>query len=114
MVLVYIEEPSELAQQALTFARELGGQLHAFAAGDAVPVQGVETLHIAEGDAFASYAPAAIAQAIVELVERLTPEAVVAVGTERGNEVLGHVAAKLDLPLSANCVAAVPGDPFLV
>ena len=30
------------------------------------------------------------------------------------SEVLAHVAAKLDLPFSANCVAATPGDPLLV
>ncbi len=114
MVLVYVEEPSELGQQALAFARELGGPVHAFTADVTAPVEGVETLYVAEGDAFASYAPAAIAQALVELVERLSPAAVVAAGTERGNEVLAHVAAKLDLPFSANCVAATTGDPFLV
>lgn len=113
-VVVYVEEPGDLTQQTLAFARALGGPLHAFAAGEAIPVQGVEALHLAESDAFASYAPAAIAQALVELVERLAPEAVVAAGTERGNEVLAHVAAKLDLPFSANCVAATPGDPLLV
>jgi electron transfer flavoprotein alpha subunit len=114
VIIVYVEAPGELAQQALTFARELGGPLHAFAAGAAVSVEGVETLHVAEGDAFASYAPAAIAQAIVELVERLSPSAVVAAGTERGNEVLAHVAARLDVPFAANCVAATTDDPFLV
>ena len=114
MVIVYVEDPGELTQQALTFARKLGGPLHAFAAGAAVPLEGVETLHVAEGEALASYAPAAIAQALVELVERLSPAAVVAAGTERGNEVLAHVAAKLDLPFSANCVAVAAGDPLLV
>jgi len=114
VVMVYIDEPGELAQQALTFARELGGPLHAFAALAAVSVEGVETLHVAEGDAFASYAPAAIAQALVELVERLSPTAVVAAGTERGNEVLAHVAAKLDVPFAANCTRATPGDPLVV
>ena len=97
MILVYVDEP-----------------LHAFAVGEAVPVSGVEVLHIAEGDAFTAYAPPAIAQALVELVERLSPAAVVAAGTERGNEVLAHVAAKLDLPFAANCTAASPGDPLLV
>ncbi len=33
-------------------------------------------------------------------------------GTERGNEVLAHVAAMLDLPLAANCISATPGDPL--
>jgi len=113
-VVVYVEERGDLTQQTLAFARALGGPVHAFAAGEAVSVRGVETLHLAESDAFASYAPAAIAQALVELVERLAPAAVVAAGTERGNEVLAHVAAKLDLPFSANCVAATPADPLLV
>jgi len=113
-VVVYVDEPGDLTQQTLAFARALGGPLHAFLAGEAVSVHGVEALHVAESDAFTSYAPAAIAQALVQLVERLAPEAVVAAGTERGNEVLAHVAAKLDLPFSANCVAATPGDPLLV
>ena len=33
-------------------------------------------------------------------------------GTDRGNEVLAHVAAQLDLPMAANCTAAIPGDPI--
>jgi electron transfer flavoprotein alpha subunit len=114
VVIVYIEEPGELTQQALAFARGLGEPLHAFAAGEAVPVGGVDVLHVAEGDAFSAHAPAAIAQALVELVERLLPSAVVAAGTERGNEVLAHAAAKLDVPFAANCTTASPGEPLLV
>ena len=113
-VVVYVEEPGDLTQQTLAFARALGGPVHAFIAGDPVQIHGVEALHLAESDAFTSYAPAAIAQALVELVERLAPAAVVAAGTERGNEVLAHVAAKLDLPFSANCVAASQADPLQV
>jgi electron transfer flavoprotein alpha subunit len=48
------------------------------------------------------YAPEAWAQAIVEL----EPEVVVAPGTDRGHEVLAHVAARLGVPLAANVVAA--------
>ena len=33
-----------------------------------------------------------------------------AAGTGRGNEVLAHVAARLDLPFAANCTAVRPGD----
>ena len=112
--MVYVEEPGDLTQQALAFARALGEPLHAFAVGESVRIGGVETLHVAEEDVFASYAPGAIAQALVELVERLSPSAVVAAGTDRGNEVLAHVAAKLDLPFAANCTTATPGDPLLV
>ena len=39
------------------------------------------------------------ARCVAELVERLDAGAVVAAGTNRGNEVLAHVAARLDLPL---------------
>ena len=39
---------------------------------------------------------------------------VVAAGTDRGNEVLAHVAAKLDLPMAANCIAVDAGDPATV
>ena len=114
MVIVYVEEPGELAQQALAFARGLGEPLRVFAAGEVVPVGGVEVVHVAEGDTFSAYAPAAIAQGLVELVERLSPSAVVSMGTDRGNEVLAHVAARLDLPVATNCIAASSGDPLLV
>jgi electron transfer flavoprotein alpha subunit len=109
MVLVYIDEPGELTQQALTFARALDEPLQAFCAGEALPISGVETLHVAEAEAFSSYAPAAIARALVELTDRLSPSAVVAAGTARGTEVLAHVAAITDLPFAANCIS-VAGD----
>ena len=35
---------------------------------------------------------------------RSRPAAVVATGTDRGNEVLAHAAARLDLPMVANCI----------
>jgi electron transfer flavoprotein alpha subunit len=108
-VLVYVEEPGEVAQQALAFARSLGEPVHALSIGAAVPVSGVETLHVAEGDAFSSYAPAANARALVQLAGELSPSAIVAAGTARGNEVLAHVAAMTDLPFAANCIA-IAGD----
>jgi electron transfer flavoprotein alpha subunit len=39
---------------------------------------------------------------------------VVGPGSERGNEVLAHVAAKLDQPMAANCMSIAPGDPATV
>ena len=65
----------------------------------------VDAVHVAVHDAFGSYAPLAIAEAIVELAGTLGATSVVGPGTERGNEVLAHVAALLDLPLAANCVS---------
>jgi electron transfer flavoprotein alpha subunit len=72
----------------------------------------VSTLHAAEIEG--SYAPAAWAASIVELTGRLEPAAVVAAGTDVGNEVLAHVAARLDLPFAANCIEASIGDGTVV
>jgi electron transfer flavoprotein alpha subunit len=92
----------------------VGEPVQAFCAGEDLDVDGVEVIHVAEDEVFSSYAPAAIARAIVELVQRLSPTAVVAPGTPRGNEVLAHVAAMADLPFAANCVDLTPGSPTLV
>jgi electron transfer flavoprotein alpha subunit len=114
-VLVFVESPDdELSQQALTFARGLGDEVHAALMGehagpDGLAAYDVSVAHVARG--LDVYAPAAWAQAIVELVERTAPAAVVGPGSDRGNEVLAHVAAKLDQPLAANCTSATPGDP---
>ena len=98
MRVVLIEDPAdELSQQAVAFGRGMGEEVVAVAI---------------EGDA--SYAPAAWAQTLVELIEQRSPSALIAPGTDRGNEVLAHVAAKLDLPMAANCVSVTPGEPTSV
>jgi electron transfer flavoprotein alpha subunit len=120
-VLVYVEQPGELTEQALTFARSLanGAGVHAFATStpsDTVSqgLRGFEALHVAEHEAFSSYAPVAIARGLVQLVERVSPVAVVAAGTPRGNEVIAHAAAMTDRPFAANCVNVTAGDPLRV
>lgn len=50
------------------------------------------------------YNPQAWGEAVAQLVAQRNPIAVVACGTERGNEVLAHVAASLDLPMVANAL----------
>ena len=47
---------------------------------------------------------------LAQLVGREMPAAVAAAGTERGNEIMAHLAALLDLPLAANVVAVVPEE----
>jgi electron transfer flavoprotein alpha subunit len=77
--------------EALAFARRLGE---------------VEPVAIA-----GEYAPEAWAQALAEL----EPELLVAGGTDRGHEVMAHVAARFDAPLAANCVdVRVEGDVFVL
>ncbi|MGO9881880.1 MAG: electron transfer flavoprotein subunit alpha/FixB family protein [Solirubrobacteraceae bacterium] len=98
MLLALIEDPAdELSQQAFAFARGFGEPVSAVAI-----------------DGAGSYAPAAWAQTLVELIAQRSPSAVVAPGTDRGNEVLAHVAAKLDQPMAANCVSVIPGSPATV
>jgi electron transfer flavoprotein alpha subunit len=117
-VLVYLEHADgavdEPSLQAATLARSLaadGASVAGVIASNSL-LQGlagpppVDTLHVAVHEAFGAYAPRAIAEAIVELAGRVGATAVVGPGTERGNEVLAHVAALLDLPLAANCVSA--------
>ena len=104
-VLVLIEPDDELSLQAVTLARALGGEVHGISIGHAEAP--VDVLHVATIDG--SYAPAAWAASVVQVVERVAPDTVVAPGSERGNEVLAHVAARLDVPLAAN-VIEVRGD----
>ena len=85
-VLVLIEPDDELSLQAVTLAQSLGEVR-------AVTIEG-------------PYAPSAWARA---LIEAAGADDIVAPGSERGNEVLAHVAAQLDLPLAAN-VTEVRGD----
>jgi electron transfer flavoprotein alpha subunit len=115
-VLVLVEHdggsPDELSLQALALARDLGGPVHALSFGGAVTglgAYGVETLHVAEDDRLSAYAPAAWAACLDQLIGETGAQAVIAAGTNRGNEVLGHLAARRDLPFAAN-VIGVGGD----
>jgi electron transfer flavoprotein alpha subunit len=86
-VLVFVEPDDELSLQALGLAHSLGDV-------KAVSIDG-------------AYAPAAWASAIAEAAQGA--DAIVAAGSDRGNELLAHVAAHLDQPFAAN-VTAVEGD----
>src|SRR5258707_5895744 len=97
-VLVLVEPNDELSLQAITLARSIGGEVHGVCVESTQTP--VDVLHVAEIEG--SYAPGAWAAAVVQLVQQLSPAAVVAPGSERGDEVLAHIAARLDLPMAAN------------
>ena len=59
-----------------------------------------------------SYAPEAMGKALAQLIEYKKPEVILSAGTDRGNEMLGHTAACMNLPMAANCLEFQPGDPF--
>ena len=127
-VLVLVEhlegEVDELSLQALALARELaaGDPLTALLVGDGgreasaqLGAHGVATALAAEDERLAAYAPGAWARSVTDAIDRAGASAVVAAGTERGNEVLGHVAARLDRPFAANCTAIGEGsEPLMV
>ena len=87
--MILIDDHTEVSLQALTLARKFGEP-------SAVAL-----------DSFEPFAPDALAAAIV----RLEPAAVFGPGTERGNEVVARIAARMNLPFAANCVAAAQGNP---
>jgi electron transfer flavoprotein alpha subunit len=84
-VLCFVEPGDELSAQAIGFARTLG-DVRAVTFGGA-------------------YQPAAWAQAL----GGQDADAIVAAGSDRGNELLAHVGAILDQPVAAN-VTAIAGD----
>jgi electron transfer flavoprotein alpha subunit len=101
-------DPTSL--QAVTAARALDPQVDVLVVGaegagvaGELAAYGASTVHVATSAALTDYAPQAAARAAVELVSTLQPSAIIAVGTPRGNEVLAHVAAILDIPFAAEC-----------
>ena len=57
------------------------------------------------------YAPEAWGDALHQLAISETPSAVVATGTDRGNEVLAHLAALADEPFAANVLTVTSAPP---
>jgi electron transfer flavoprotein alpha subunit len=114
----------ELSLQTLSFARTLvpEPEVHALVVGknghelgETLGAHGSARVHVAEPeDAFATFAPQAVARTAAELSGRLASKFVIAAGTDHGNEVLARVAALLDLPFAANCVEATAGEPVVV
>lgn len=107
------EEMSTLSLEAITFARGLaetgGATVHALVVGD-VPASGLDelsahgtaVLHQVGDPRLDAYSAAAWASCVVDAVRAHAPSVVLAPASPRGNEVLAHVAARLDLRMAAN------------
>lgn len=109
--------------EALTAARSLAGAMGAAveavvigngadALADDLAAHGAAVIHHVDHASLTDYGPDAWASSLVQLIEATSPTAVMAVGTDRGNEVMAQVAARLGLPFVANCVSIDPGDPW--
>lgn len=115
----------EASLQMLTFARELAARMdiplaavlvgeEARPLAEVLKSYGVSRVFLAENNRLVGYAPEAWSGVVLQCMEENPPQVVLAAGTDRGNEVLGHVGAKADLPMAANCSEMHPGAPFKV
>lgn len=115
----------EVSLETLTLGRklaaDLGTSLEAVVIGenarsltDGLQAYGASKAHLVLHEKLDDFAPEAWAQSLVGLAQSLQPEAILAPGSEQGNEVLAHVAARLNLPMAANCSVVTPGDAFEV
>lgn len=127
MLLAYVDQDRGKVDpgsfETITLAREVAGgdTLEALVVGEpaAGVVEklgefGVSTLHVVQHSALTEYAPDAYAAALAGVVAAGTPRAVLAAGSERGNEILAHLAARLDVPFAANCTEIHPNGGFTV
>src|SRR5207248_11443071 len=118
MVLAFIEHtsgaPTMLSLEVLTMAGRLAREMrapleavaigpNAAAAAGILSSYGVSTLHVAADGRLADYAPAAWAHAIAELAGQGNPRIIIGTASDRGGEVMAHVATRMTLPMPANC-----------
>lgn len=113
----------ETTWQALTMARKLaeasGSPLHAVWIGDDLETgslgdHGVEVVHQVSGEGLDDYNPQAWGRAVAALSETQKPTAILASGSDRGNEVMAHVGAITGLPMVANARDVEPGDTWQI
>jgi len=131
MILVLVETDLEggaveVSLEAVTFARDLS------AAGNGVPVDavvvgpvsedlraelaayGVRTVHQVAGDDVAAYSGAGWASAISSVRDGAGSVVMMAAGTDRGNELMAHVAARAGASMAANVLSFSGLSPFVV
>ena len=118
-VLVVIEHDrgnlADASREAMAAGRQVaaeqdGASLAALTIGavadglaEALTVLGADVVHQAHHDLLTDYGPEAWGQVVADVVGSINPSLVLASGTDRGNEVLAQAAARLDLPMVANC-----------
>jgi electron transfer flavoprotein alpha subunit len=114
LVLVELDggAPADPSLRALTLGRSLGdvgAVVFADAApADALAAYGVTGVYVVEPGSIEGYAPQAWARALAGLATETGATAVLAAGTDRGNEVLAHLGAITGLPMAANCTLVTP------
>ena len=100
---------------ARMLAESLGAELHAVvigagaaaAAGD-MDAYGAEQVHLVSHHLLTDYGPDAWGESLFQLAGSVGAGAVIATGTDRGNEVMAQVGARADLAMVANCLEIEP------
>ena len=130
-VIVLVEapggEPDRLSLEALSMAGGLAASLGGGAAVEAVLMgagasastaaaalagYGVAIAHFPSDPRLEAYAPAAWASVLGTLIEARTAVAAIGPASDRGAEVLAHVAARTGRPLAANVLSVEPGTTW--
>ena len=117
--------PERASLEALSLARRLasdsGSALEALVIADASSARaaaaalagsGVASAIVVEHAALTADHPDGWAEAVVQAIAARRPAAVVGAGTERGNDLLARVAARMTLPMAANCLSVEPGERY--
>jgi electron transfer flavoprotein alpha subunit len=122
-VLVVVEhdrgaiEDTSLQAIALARALELGEVVGVVVGGaghqvaTTIAMSGVDAVCTIDDAALNDYAPEAWGDAVAQYAQAHAAVALVAAGTDRGNEVLAHIAAVLDSIFVSNITEFLPGDP---
>jgi electron transfer flavoprotein alpha subunit len=108
--------PADASLRAVTLARSLGDTSvrtvvfgdTASVPADALAGYGVTDVYVVEPGVLDGYAPQAWARVLAGLASETGATAVLAAGTDRGNEVLAHLGAMTGLPMAANCTLVTP------
>jgi electron transfer flavoprotein alpha subunit len=130
MILLWLECDSagvaETSLETVAFARSLseagGGIAIRVALVGEVPevaraqlaAHGVHEVHHVTGPSYDAYAGAAWAAALQDIRKRTGCVVVAAAGTPRGNEVIAHLGARIDVPMAANVLSFSGLSPFQV
>ena len=109
-------EPADASLRALTLGRTLGDpSLGAVVFADSANVPasavgdyGVTDVYVIEPSALEGYAPQAWGRVLAGLAAETGATAVLAAGTDRGNEVMAHLGAITGLPMAANSTLVTP------
>lgn len=110
---------AEASLEALAFGRPLatlaGLEMTAVVIGEGaeqaavdLAAHGASTVHVASHELLTDFGPEAWGETVAQLVRASGTTVVLACGTDRGNEVVAHVAARLDQPFVANCRSVEP------